>query len=101
MVKDVLHMYAARTDDAFLVALASVFPWLPGDPEVNVVCICADDDAGWQVIKLLRASIEWARKRNAKCWRITSDTGYDLRPLAWRIGAREVNPRFEIELRGS
>lgn len=94
------NMFAARTDDAFLVAMMVVLPWLPGDPEVNVVCICADDDAGWQVIKLLRSSIEWSRKRNAARWRLNSDTGYDVRPMAMRVGAHEVNPRFEIDLRG-
>lgn len=101
VVREVLNIFAARTDDALVVALATVTPWLPGEPEVNIVCICADDDAGWQVINLLRASIEWARKRNAVCWRITSDTDYDVSPLAMRVGAREVHQRFELDLRGA
>jgi hypothetical protein len=99
-VKDALNLLAVRTDDAFLVAMIVVLPWLPSEPECNVVCICADDDAGWQVIKLLRTSIEWARLRNAARWRLNSDTEYDISPLALRVGAREISPRFELDLRG-
>lgn len=100
VIRDALNMFAARTDDAFLVAMANVLPWLPGEPEVNVVGICAEEDCAWQVIALLRASIDWAQKRNAARWRINTDTGYDVAPLALRVGARQINPRFEIDLRG-
>lgn len=100
VVKDPLHTYAARTDDSFLVAITSVHPWIPSEPEVNVVGICAEEDCTWQVVKLLRSSIDWARKRNAARWRINTDTGYDVGALAFRVGAREVHPRFEIDLRG-
>jgi hypothetical protein len=99
VVKDAMHMYAARTDAAFIVAMQVIMPWLPGDPEVNVVAICADDGAGWQVVKLLRDSIDWARKRNATIWRFASDTEYNVWPLAERVGARRVCPRYEINLR--
>ena len=77
----------------------TVLPWTPSEPEVNIVCICADDNAGWQVIKLLRASIAWARLRNAAKWRLTSDTSYDVWPLAERVGANYIRPRYEINLR--
>ena len=99
VVKDAMNLYAARTDGAFLVAMNVVLPWTPGEPEVNVVSICADDSAGWQVIRLLRSSIEWARKRNAAKWRLTSDTMFDVWPLADRVGAKQVRPRYEINLR--
>jgi hypothetical protein len=99
VVKDAMHMYAARTNDAFVVAMMVTMPWLPGHPEVNVVGICADDGAGWQVIKLLRGSIDWARKRNAAVWRLSSDTMYDVWALAERVGAHHVRPRYEINLR--
>lgn len=92
-------MFAARTDDAFLVALVAVLPWLPGDPEVNVVGVCAEEDCTWQIVALLRESIEWARKRNAAKWRINTETEYDLSSLALRVGAREIKPRFELNLR--
>lgn len=91
-----------RTDDAFLIALVNQMPWVPGENIIEVVSLCADDDPGWpfQTVKLLRASIEWARHRNAKAWRICSETHYDLEPLARRVGAHAVSPRYILELRG-
>jgi hypothetical protein len=76
-----------------------VLPWTPSDPEVNIVAICADDGAGWQVVRLLRASIEWARKRNASKWRLTSDTMFDVWAIADRVGAKIIRPRYELNLR--
>ena len=99
VTKDALNMYAARTDDAFLVALVAMLPWLPGEPEVNVIGICAEEDSPWQVIALLHSSIDWARKRNAARCRINTDTDYDVAPMALRVGAREIRPRYEIDLR--
>jgi len=75
-------------------------PWLPANNECNVVTICADDGAGWQVIKLLRASIDWARKRNCSAWKLSSDTDYDVTPLAKRVGAQQAHTRFVLDLRG-
>lgn len=100
VIKDPLNTLAVRTDDAFLVAITTVLPWIPGEPEVNVVGICAEEDCSWQVVRLLRLSVDWARKRKAARWRINTDTGYDVGALAFRVGAREVQPRFEIDLRG-
>ena len=97
--KDAMNMFAVRTDGAFLVAMHTILPWMPKDGEVNIVCICADDHAGWQVIALLRKSIEWARHRNAAKWRLTSDTSYDIWPLALRVGATSLRPRYEIDFR--
>lgn len=99
--RDAMNMLAVRTDGAILVAMNTVLPWIPSEPEVNIVCICADDNAGWQVIILLRKSIEWARLRNAAKWRLTSDTSYDVWPLALRVGATSIRPRYEIDLRGA
>lgn len=99
VVRDPLNMFAARTDDAFLVALTTILPWLPSEPEVNIVGICAEEHCPWQVVKLLRASIEWARLHNAARWRINTDTGYGVSSLALRVGALKIEPRFEIELR--
>jgi hypothetical protein len=50
-------------------------------------------------VYLLRRSIEWARTRNAKLWRICSETDYDLGPLARRVGARSESARYILTLR--
>lgn len=101
--RDAQNLLAIRTGEAFLVAMQTVLPWIPGEPEVNVVAVCADEEGHntpWQVILLLRKSIEWARLRKAARWRLTSDTAYDVGPLALRVGAREIKPRYELDLRG-
>jgi hypothetical protein len=88
--------YAARTQDAFCITLLSITPWLPTEIDANVIFLCADDDCMWQGLRLLRCSIEWAKRRNATLWRMSSDTDYDLRMLAKRVGATEVAPRFVL-----
>lgn len=88
---------AWRTNDAFLIALLSISPWLPNDIECHVVVTSADFGCIWQTIPLLRASIEWARSRKCVSWGFQSDTTHDIAPLMKRIGAKEIS-RYKIEL---
>jgi len=96
-----LTLYAARTDDAFVLANTTVMPWLPGQYECNVVTICADENshATWQVMDLLRHSIAWAQRRNCYVWKISSDMEVDITPLAQRVGAKKLLSRFSLQLR--
>ena len=87
-----------RTQNAFSVALISFIPWTPAEIECNMAFVCADDGAMWEAMKLMRASIEWARLRRCKKWRMSSDTEYDFAPVARRLGATEVSPRFSMDL---
>jgi hypothetical protein len=98
VLKSPLMFFAARTQDAFAITLISVTPWLPTSIEANLVFICADDGCMWQSIRLLRSSIDWARRRGCSLWRMSSDTDYDLAPLARRLGAEELSPRFVLRL---
>jgi hypothetical protein len=66
---------------------------------VNVSFVCADDDSMWEAMKCLRATIHWAKKRNAKWWNLASDTNADLQMMAKRLGANEIWPRYRISLR--
>lgn len=95
-----LSIFAARTDDAFVLANTTVMPWLPGKYECNIVTICSDSDVDptWQVVQLLRASIDWARKRKCYIWKISSDLETDITPLAMRVGAHQVHTRFALGL---
>ena len=52
----------------------------------------------WEAMKLLRASIAWARKRKCVRWRMSSDTDYDLAAMARRLGVNEESPRFTLNL---
>jgi len=73
-----------------------VMPWLPAEPECIELFVCADDGKMWQALKLLRDSIDWARKRRCAMWRLSSDTDSDLVGLAKRLGVTEISPRYTI-----
>src|SRR5262245_5495391 len=98
VLKSPLMFFACRTQDAFAITMLSVTPWLPNSIEANLVFICADDGCLWQSIRLLRSSIDWAKRRRCTLWRMSSDTDYDLAPLARRLGATELSPRFILRL---
>ena len=85
-----------RSTDAFLVGMISVVPWTPTNWEANVVMLCADEDKMWQAVALARASIEWARQRKCSEWRISSETAIELGPIAKRLGAEELSPRYRV-----
>lgn len=98
VLKSPLLFYPARTDSAFIITMLSFLPWLPSEFEANTVLVCADHDAGLEILTLLRDSIEWSRKRRATTWRICSDTEHDIEPLARRVGAGEIAPRYCLRL---
>jgi hypothetical protein len=93
-----LLFYPARTGSAFTISMLTLMPWLPNDIECNVVACCADDGAMWEVNKLLRASVGWAKMRRAATWRICSETDFDVGPLARRMGAKDQLPRYVMRL---
>ena len=96
MLKQPMVYLPVRMPNAFCIAMMSILPWFPSDLECNVVFIVADDGCMWEAMKCLRASIEWGRRRKAKLWRLSSDTDYDLRGMALRLGAKEISPRYEL-----
>lgn len=98
VLKEPMLFLAQRMDNAFCISMLSVTPWIPAVYETNVVVICAEDNAVWESIKLLRASIEWARLRRCKVWRLSSDTDNDISLLAKRLGADEIAPRYVMRL---
>jgi len=98
VLKNPLMFRPARMANAFAISMLSCMPWLPSEFECHVVALCADDNAGWEAMKLLRDSIAWARLRKCKRWRLSSDTEFDFAGLARRLGATEISPRFTLEL---
>lgn len=98
VLKEPMLFLPQRTDDAFCISMLSVTPWMPAEYETNVVVICAEDNVIWQSLKLLRASVEWAKLRRCKTWRISSDTSNDVVLLAQRLGAEEISPRYVMRL---
>ena len=98
VLKTPLLFLPIRTGNAFTVTMLSCLPWLPAEWTADVVFTCADEGAVWEVIPLLRRSIEWSRKRRISMWRICSETGYDIAPLARRMGAKAIAPRYILRL---
>ena len=98
VLKSPLMFYATRLRSSFCVSMLACVPWLPNDFECHVVLACADDGAMWEVMKLLRDSIRWARFRKCKIWRLSSDTENDFAAIARRLGVTEISPRFSMEL---
>jgi hypothetical protein len=93
-----LLFYPARTANAFTISMLAIVPWIPTVIECNVVAMCADDGGLWEMNKLLRASVGWARARGANTWRVCSETDFDIGPLARRMGAKEQLPRYVMRL---
>lgn len=96
VLKSPMTFYATRSENAFQISMLSIMPWSPAEPECSAIFACADEGAMWEEVKLLRDSIEWARKRRCSMWRLSSDTDADFVALAKRLGADEISPRYIV-----
>ena len=94
VLKGPMMFLPLRTDHAFLIAMLSTTPWMPATPECNITLVCAEEGRMWEAVMLLRASIEWAKRRKCSLWRISSETDFDLAPIAHKLGATEANVRY-------
>ena len=94
VLKSPMLFQPIRSDNAFCITIINVMPWRPNTFEAQVVVACAEDGFMWELLGLLRMSIEWSKRRKCENWRITSETEYDLGPLALRLGAKEQHKRY-------
>lgn len=99
VLKQPVVFYPCRTDNAFMVTLISLLPWLPGEPEASVVMLCDEEGAIWDTIRLARASLQWAIRRNCHRWGFNSDTAYDVGPIAQRLDIVQRCPRYVVHLK--
>lgn len=99
VLRQPMVFYPIRTDHAFMVTLVSLLPWLPGEPQANVVMLCAENGHMWDSVRLARASLEWAIRRNCWRWGFNSDTDFDVGPIAKRMGLIELCPRYVVPLK--
>jgi hypothetical protein len=90
--------FAVRTEDAFLIAVLSSMPWTSRTEAIVLILITADGKP-WQVVRLLRESINWARRRKAAHWHFWMDDA-DAGALARRVGARENTNRYRVDIGG-
>lgn len=96
VLKSPMTFYATRSDNAFQITMLSVMPWLPAEPEANMIFVCADTGKMWEALRLLRDSVDWARNRKCAIWRLSSDTEIDFPGVARRLGCDEISPRYLI-----
>ena len=88
---------AIRSDHGFLVANILQSVWAPKKRECHVLAICCEEAHPWDAVKLLRASVEWAREQKCLRWLVSSETEHSITRLAWRVGAHAM-PFYGIEL---
>jgi hypothetical protein len=98
VLKNPLLYLPQRTDNAFCISMLTTLPWIPYEFEASIVFIVADDGRGLEALKLMRASVEWAKSRRCVAWRCSSETDSDLTAFCRRVGATEISPRFTLRL---
>jgi hypothetical protein len=98
VLKGPMMFLPIRSDHAFLIGMLSTTPWCPQTPECNVALVCAEEGKMWQAMMLIRISIEWAKRRKCSLWRLSSETDFDLQPIALKVGAKELNVRYILRL---
>lgn len=58
--------------------------------------LASEGDSGWEIYQLLKKSIEWAKRQNARWYEFgvgdSSKTGKSLEPLAKRLGGLISRP---------
>jgi hypothetical protein len=91
--------FAMRTEDAFLIAVLGCMPWTSTRLEAIVLILITADDKPWQIVRLLRESIKWARQRKAAHWHLWMDDA-DAGALARRVGARKNTNRYRLDIGG-
>jgi hypothetical protein len=98
VLKNPIQYYATRSADAFQITNLTTTPWTPATFKADIVFVAADHGRMWQILPLLRDSINWARDRRAAVWRFETETDFDLAPIMRRLGATDITPRYHLEL---
>ena len=82
---------AIRTDNCFGLFVAQRTPWEPMPSVFDISVIGRQEDhpnqhKDFEVVRIYRAGLEWARAIKAVEFRFVSDFGYDLDAIAKRVG---------------
>jgi hypothetical protein len=98
VLRNPLVFCAIRNDHSYVIAHLAVIPWFPRSIECNTCIVCADIGHMWRVIPVLRSAVEWARRHRASAFRITSQTEFDLGPIAKRLNMTKSFPLYSLEV---
>lgn len=91
---------AMRSLNAFCVTIMHVPPWWPDEPEAHVAVLVAAKGHHWDTVRLLRESLAWSRGKGCVRWYVSSETDYDFRALAKRVGAKPDVVKYKVDLHG-
>lgn len=89
---------AIRSDNAFLIANIVTGVWQPKERDCHVIFCCAADKHHWEAVRLVKQSVTWARGCGCRKWWFSSETDFDVEPLALRAGAKPDVMRYSIDL---
>lgn len=98
VLKQSWMFFPTRSANAFCITLIATIPWMPGEMEANVIMVCAEVGKGWEAMRQLRLSLEWAKRRKCSQWRFRTETDYDIGPMGRRLGAVELPPCYVVRL---
>jgi hypothetical protein len=98
VLKSPLLFYPVRTDHAFMVCNLVRDAWEPGVTICNNMLLHSEAGAVWEEVALVRAAVEWARRRHCTEYRIWSDTSVDMQAIARRVGAEPSAVRYTVRL---
>ena len=98
---DNTNLLFIRTDHAAVSAAVFYPVYAPDKPKGGTLYIVSEKPAPWQVLALLKYARGWAKSkgcRGEKAFTIDSTTGYDIAPLALRLGAKPVSVTYALEI---
>lgn len=72
--------------------------WNPKEREARFLPIVSAGQATFELLKMVKMAMDWARERGAKRFYFVAVTGVDLGPLARRFGGVPVSPSYVVEL---
>ncbi|MDE2099895.1 MAG: hypothetical protein KGL39_21760 [Patescibacteria group bacterium] len=89
---------ALRGDKAFAIAAIQERPWNPARTDAFLLPVVAPDRSGFELYRLIRALVVWAKRVGADQFHFDAITGVDFGPIAQRLGAKPASPNYILQL---
>lgn len=84
---------------AWLCTNVAAPPWDSKKLEARLLPVASSSPkAAWELAKMTKQAIDWAREQGASKFYFAAMTGVDLGPLARRFGAVPVSPSYVLDL---
>mgnify|MGYP001549724377 CR=1 FL=1 len=89
---------ALRGEKAFAIAAVQERPWNPARSDAFLLPVVAPDGSGFELYRIMRELVRWARAAGAEEFHFDAITGVDFGPIARRLGASPVSPNYVLKL---